>query len=495
MNQRLRDGLVPFACFMAAGFLLFVNTFGQGWTYDDYPVVVRNLDIRSWSAFLRDTYPGRPLRELTYMIDYALFGADPRWYHLQNIVWHGLNGFLLFTLVRSLKGSLWLAWTAGLIFVTHPLTVEVVANTSHRKDTLATAFALLAAVLFLRSYQSRRGWAWLLAALVCGVVACFAKQTGVAIFVVLLAYDLFLAPPQQRKLPLPGKLQALGGLLLLGGLVGWFVWLTGNPTFHALIASALNNLDAAGTSTAIYFAVVLKALAFMVLRLFVPLNLAIEYQIAPPQGFADPWVVAALLLLAGLAVALVVLARRRSPGFLMLVWAIAFWAPVSNLLYPLAYFAADRYLYTPLAGFAVLLGLAAGSAIRAAGPRVVASSVLVGVLAVLSWQQVKVWQSGETLFAQALKVSPNSAKVQEGLASEYINANQLDKALELLNQAHTSGKGGKALYLLGLVYEKKGEIDLAIKHYRLFVLRNDPRYQKEVFGVRNVLRMKYRIQM
>ena len=178
----------------------------------------------------------------------------------------------------------------------------------------------------------------------------------------------------------------------------------------------------------------------------------------------------------------------------MLVWSVAFWVPTSNLLYPLAYFAADRYLYMPLAGFAVLAGLVIGWIAKTTTSRLVTGCTLIAILATLSWQQVDVWDSGKSLYIQAMKVSPSSVKIQEGLAMEYINSNELDKALVLLSPLHERGGSVRSIYLLGLVYERKGEIDQAISLYREFVRINDPRYQKEVFGVWNILRMKYRVK-
>ncbi len=65
-----------FVCF---GFLLYVKTFGHAWTFDDYFVILNNLDIRSIKDFINIEYPGRPLRELSAMLDYKLFGFDPKY--------------------------------------------------------------------------------------------------------------------------------------------------------------------------------------------------------------------------------------------------------------------------------------------------------------------------------------------------------------------------------------------------------------------------------
>ena len=85
---------VPYGLLFVLAFLAYANTFGNGWTYDDFPVIVENPDVRSWAEFLRNSYPGRPLRELTYLFDHALFGLNPAGWHLQQIFWHALNACL-----------------------------------------------------------------------------------------------------------------------------------------------------------------------------------------------------------------------------------------------------------------------------------------------------------------------------------------------------------------------------------------------------------------
>ena len=129
----------PYPLLFATAFLVSANTFGNGWTYDDFSVIVENSDVRSWAGFLKDSYPGRPLRELTYLLDHSLFGLNPFGRHIQQIFWHALNACLIFTLGRQLQLARWAALLAALIFVLYPLKVEVVANLSRRKDSLALA--------------------------------------------------------------------------------------------------------------------------------------------------------------------------------------------------------------------------------------------------------------------------------------------------------------------------------------------------------------------
>ena len=84
-NQNIR------LLYILAAFVLYAQSFNFNWTYDDFQIIVDNPDIRSWGAFLENQFHSRPLRELTYLLDYRLFGLNPFGWHIQNIFWHGIK--------------------------------------------------------------------------------------------------------------------------------------------------------------------------------------------------------------------------------------------------------------------------------------------------------------------------------------------------------------------------------------------------------------------
>ena len=129
---------------LLAAFALFANTFGAEWNYDDFPVIVDNPDVLSFANFFKDQFPGRPLREFTFVIDHALFGMAPAGWHIQHIFWHAFCAWLLWLLAVRLDFGRTVAWITSLFFLVHPLQVETVANLSHRKESLALVFSLLA---------------------------------------------------------------------------------------------------------------------------------------------------------------------------------------------------------------------------------------------------------------------------------------------------------------------------------------------------------------
>ncbi|HZN56696.1 MAG TPA: hypothetical protein VFD71_01375, partial [Planctomycetota bacterium] len=63
----------------------------------------------------------RPLTLLTYTWDYALWGWDPRGYHLTDIVLHGLAALAVLALARrAFDLGPWEAAFVALLFVLHP---------------------------------------------------------------------------------------------------------------------------------------------------------------------------------------------------------------------------------------------------------------------------------------------------------------------------------------------------------------------------------------
>ncbi|MGE4345524.1 MAG: hypothetical protein AB7F20_14840, partial [Geoalkalibacter sp.] len=52
---------------LVLAFILYAESFGHQWTLDDFPVIVDNPDVKSWAGFLENSYPGRPLRELSFL--------------------------------------------------------------------------------------------------------------------------------------------------------------------------------------------------------------------------------------------------------------------------------------------------------------------------------------------------------------------------------------------------------------------------------------------
>ena len=494
--DRKTTGLLCLALVLLA-FALYAKSFANAWTLDDFPVIVHNPDITGFAEFLRDSYPGRPLRELTFLLDHALFGLEPAGWHVQNILWHGLCGALVFLLALQAGIARVPALCGALLFLCHPLQVEVVANISHRKDSLALFFCLLSAIAYLKALsaeQLRAGW--LATAVLAAGVALLAKQNAVVMLPVLALLEWTLRPPQSlfRRAPqlIPVMLAAGGAAgaayLLRGGLAG----------FRQEMVPQLVKFNVLPPwSEAQYFQTVAKSWAFLAGKLFWPVDLAVEYTYAVPSSWADPWVVAGLAF-AVVALLVTLLTLRACPAVgAGLGWCLLFWLPTAGF-WPLAYFAADRYWYAPLAGAALAV---AGGLHRLGPPRrasLAAAAVVLLLLSGLTWRQNAVWRDDHALWTQAVKVSPTAPFALNNLGDVYYKRGDMPTALRYFEQANAlNGNLINNQLNLALTYEQLGNRRGAVMHFLRFLEmhRMSGQHPVEAAKVKKRLRETYGVNV
>src|SRR3989344_5892833 len=145
---------------------LFSSTVVLPFFYDDIPYVAKNPAIRSLTtipgAFLHPFSPAapglyRPVTTMSYTLQYALFGLDPRGYHATNVLLHafvsGLLFLFAFRMFRSVSGAL----ATSLLFAVHSVHTEAVAWVSGQSELLAAFFALLSILSFLRFRETKGG--------------------------------------------------------------------------------------------------------------------------------------------------------------------------------------------------------------------------------------------------------------------------------------------------------------------------------------------------
>lgn len=460
------------ACFLF-GFVLFLKLFTHGWTYDDFPVIVYNPDITSLKAFVANEYPGRPLREISYWLDYTLWGLDPGKFKFQDIFWHAACGGLLGCLLLRLGVAWRWALAGALLFLSHPLTVEVVANSGHRKDSLCLVFILAAVLSYLQACEQEHGrGGWLAGAVVSGGIACLAKEHALLVPLMWAVIECSIVPKEKRILTnrlWPWLL--LAGTTMVGG--GWWLFFGGGEEkLHAGIQLLLEKVSYFDPPTfAAYYRMVGKALVFSFTKMVWPVNLGPEYTFSVPERLSDPWVLAAVALTAVFLAVGGWLWFFRRVWLICWAWIVIFWLPVSNL-WPAAYFVADRYLYTPIAGTIALLVMICAQ--RHWPPRWQSSLfcllfVVVGINGWLSWRQTDVWASETTLWNHVAQVNPLSATAFINLSSyaisderDFVKGRQYaERAVELDSRHPVAHKN----YAVAL--ERLGDYEAALREYRL----------------------------
>lgn len=336
----------------------------------------------------------RPLPVLSLHWDYLLWGADPRGYHLTNLILHLINMLLVYVLGKALwqafhperpDGNIHLpvlsarffAFAAAFFFLLHPIHSLSIFWISGRTDMICALFYMVTLLLFIRYRQSGQ-WGWQAAGLISFILALLSKEMAASLPPVLLALAAIFGNAAGRVRFARALRQSAPYWLMLGGYVLFRLSIIGRDV--------LGNADHRLTGPL----QVAKNLVVYLGLLAVPGgHIAIGNVLkAHPLLFAG-------LTLAGLF--LLGLAFRRLKTSPPLLFLLLF---VLLTLLPVIRLVMRWYLYIPSLGFCLALGyLLPQLAARQSRSRQVAVAAMLGtglVYAGFLWQAQMDWrQAGE----------------------------------------------------------------------------------------------------
>ena len=326
-----------------------------------------------------------PLRDLSVLLDYALFGDWWLGHHLQNLSWYtaGCVGFLF--VLRNLFGAGWPALLGALFFAVHPAHLECVGWLASRKDVMGLAFFWLAMLVGLRGGTG----AWWSAPL--ALMAIWSKNLTITLPIILMVTVWTLHRERwsgRWSLAIPLHAAVVLCTLKISFWVG--------DTVQMTIPSRADGIGEL---------VVLQGrmLVHYAGSLVWPPSLSPWYpepDFLPLQQTTNAW---GLTLYAGLLAAVPwFFWRGNRRAALGILWGLGTLAPVFQLV-PLQNLLADRYLMLPLGGAALTL-----TATLPAG-RITGwlSALVICLLSMSSIHLSPIWHSSEALWRTAAERYPS----------------------------------------------------------------------------------------
>ena len=437
----------------------------------------------------RKTYY-RPLVIVSFMMDAQVHGADPRGYHLTNMVIHIANVMLLFMLLRRLSrpgpakagryGDSGNATGEGpalalsLLFAVHPANVQAVAWIPGRNDTLMAALALASLIAFLHYYfalgphPQRRprpvdrragssvdpvsehqtaGLGWLAVHVAAYAAALFTKESAVALPIVVAL--LARAVPLKRR-----NAGSLRSALAADAVVvaAWLVMrrqalmdgdpMSGSAMFAALAGNARDVLLYAG-------------------KIVLPLHL----NVMPGLTRQDVALGAVSLLLLGW------LLTRLTPPWRWLVagWVLLFLIPALTIPGLPAY---EHRLYFPL--MAVIVGISRLPAWSTDPRRSIGVAASVGVLfAALSFVHTDVFRDRYTYWQSATTGTPYAGLAHVNLGQIAESDGDPTRAAEQYRAALAADPATPGAHNnLGILAARRGDADEARAEFHREVERH-----------------------
>jgi hypothetical protein len=432
--------------------------------FDDPDYVFENQTVRSgiswyglaWSVVDAHASNWHPVTWISHMLDCQLFGLQAGAHHLVNVLLHGVNGALLFLLLRAMTGAFWRSALVAALFAWHPLRVESVAWISERKDVLSGFFFMLTLSCYAKyaSYKmqpqdasqcsdgashdseaqhsesggEKHSARWYSLALSFFALGLLSKPMLVSVPFLLLILDYW---PLARVPWASGARLRLPRALLLEKLP--FVVLAIAMVLITVFAQRGAIVPIQAESPAVRVATMFAGYFGYVEKIFWPHALTVLY--LRPQSVPCVPLVAGVFLLVGVSVAAILNVRSRPYLAVGGFWFLGMLLPVSGLMQAGLQSLADRYTYLPAIGLSLIVawGLQelAAAALPAQGGRAILGTVVACVLIAclgLTRHQLAYWRNTQTLMDHALELDPNNYVAHQNLGRYYSKLGQAELA-------------------------------------------------------------------
>lgn len=457
---------------------IYSNTFSSSFHFDDFRNIERNHtihDLKNFSDFSGSRYIGF----LSFGLNYYFGGVEVFGYHLVNLIIHIINALLVYhlallvfeavglRLVESDHLLFWIALSASLLFVSHPIQTQAVTYIVQRFSSLATLFYLLTLVCYLNWHftplGSKRRFLWYSSALLSAVLAMKTKEISFTLPIMILAIETFFFQPlTKRKI---------------------FILI---PFFLTLLIIPFSRLDVVGKADAGFirqtadlsrtdylftqFRVIMTYLRLLIFPMHQ--NLDYDYPIYR-SFFSIPVFFSFLFHVALFGTALLLLIRKGSskPAARLVGFSIIWFyltLSIESSIIPIIDVIFEHRLYLPSIG----VFMAFTSAVLMTRKR---QRILIGIFMVLTlcfsiatYQRNIVWKDEITLWKDVTEKSKRNERASYNLAKAYYQKGMQEEAIKEYQRSLKLRHDFPAAHDgLGMVYADQGKYNEAIEAYKM----------------------------
>lgn len=468
---------------IALSMMVYLNTLNNDFAYDDSHLVENNPAIRSWKNFSEIARPSqRPVRAITYMIDYSIWKLNPFGFHLTNIFLHAIAAALLFLFLNHFLDKN-LSFLVTLLFALHPIQTEAVAAIANRKEMLMSAFFLLAFILYLKKSKH---WIFFVLSYICYGFALLSKEVAVTLPVMVFVYDWYFKDKRTLKKNIP--LYALYVLPIIAGALIIF----GTDRFPNFFSVEHTR----GLPYPRVFATSMKAFPHYLKLLLFPFRLSADHYFPPVESPFEILAIFAFIFFIIYIASIFVIKKSSKLLSFGLLWILINWLPISNLV-PSVYFLAERYLYFPSIGFCLILGLGLMNLIKyKKWVGLGASALILVIYAGTTINRNNDWKNDFTLWSDAVKLQPGNPQAHFYLGNAYREKGNYARAEQHYRKSLSiEPRQVRALTNMGNMYSEKGEFENAIIAYeKALALERGKVYKHTEFIYNNLGTAYFRLQ-
>lgn len=418
--------------FLAIG--LYIQTVSFDYVLDDTILIVKNKFTQKGIAGIpeilgNETFKGhfgeqkelveggryRPFSQVTFAIEKTITGGNAAFSHVINVLLYAFTGIFLYRVLslmfpQTSKQFINMPFAAAVLFIVHPLHVEVIANVKGR-DEIFAFIAELGILYYSFKWLADNKTRYLVYSALCYFFGILSKENVVTFLAIVPLTAYFFSKSSiadKIKLTLPLVAVTMLYLIIRYSVLGYM--------FSGQEIDNLMNNPFYGMSFGEKTATIFYTLLIYLKLLFYPHPLTHDYYPyhIPVMNWSDWAPIVSLVIHLALLVFMFSSLKRKS----VISYSIAFYfitlSIVSNLFISVGTFMNERFAYHASLGFCIAIGwlLVEKMNINRLTKNLGYTILFLGVIifSTLSYLRIPDWKTNETLNRAAIKVSYNSAR-------------------------------------------------------------------------------------
>jgi tetratricopeptide (TPR) repeat protein len=495
--------------------IVYGQTLRFGFVLDDDLYIVKNPSVQNGISYIPQTFLHgisehfkgsnfmgyRPATMCLFIIEYSVFGANPAGFHLVNLLLYFLIAVQLFYFLQKLLSNYnsYYPFIIVLLFLLHPIHTEVVANIKSQDELLSGLFILLALNYFIR-WNNGNDKKHLIGSCLLFLAALFSKESSIAYILIFPALLWLLF-----NTSILNSFKKASPLFLMGGLFLALRFIALQDVFQGYETSARENILYAATSLNEIWATKFEILFHYFTKAIFPNNLSWDYSFnqIPVVTFSSYRPIVSILLCVLCVFVFIKNLKNNQEIAFGVFWFLVLLAPTCNLFIMNGTTFGERFLFMPILGaviIAVVLGKiflrldSSPSPFKASRNFTMGFVIVASLFLFQSISRASDWKDNFTLFQSGVVSSPNSARTNVALATEYMNKAEKEMIPQSRNSLVDSAlvyfyktvqidtTFSDAWYKLGLIHAIKADNTMALAYYRT-AIRYNP---KNVFALNNL---------
>jgi len=436
--RNYKSPIIYSAALLLISFFLYIPSLNNQFVWDDLGALKKknyvfggfvNLIIPKQAVKKGNYY--RPTVYLSFYLDKSVWGLNPFGYHLSNLIFNSFTVLLVFWFVffffDSLKTSVQadkIAFLSSLIFSLHPIHVESVSWIAGRTDVLCTLFLMLGLLFHLISYKQLL---FIPFAVLSFYLSLLSKELAVVFFLLVLILDFTTGQLKKRR-----NLIIYFAYVFI--LFAYFYLRT--KSYVNITAVSERNINIAVESDFLKYLDIIKVLVSVyyayIYKLLFPFQLNAFITEVIKELY---YLVSAFIVLSSLAFVLIYsIIKKYFIISFTVFWIMITLAPSALLsiikMTPTSL--AERYLYLPSVGFALIFGYFLYLLLQKNISRKITLSVLMIIIVLyisINLKRQGVWADDLSLWGDTSLKTTNSCLVYNNYGSALKRAGRLKEAL------------------------------------------------------------------